>query len=94
MKVTTRKSLDWRGCLLRDFYDENGETIAHYTISKDEDPEIEIWSILVRKVDPETDTIGFSKSQLIEIPDRVDAFLRTYLGTELSAKILRFVSKD
>jgi hypothetical protein len=92
LKITTKKRLDYS--IERHFFDENGERIAYYTISKNDDPNIEIWSPFIRKVDPETDTIGFLESQLLSIPDRVEAFLRLYLGQELTTKILKFVSKD
>ncbi|MEM3427967.1 MAG: hypothetical protein QW212_06795 [Nitrososphaerales archaeon] len=89
MKITTRKSYPFRS-----FY-KGKERIAFYVInSLGEEPQVVIYSDLIKKVSPEIDSLGVRKSELENDTFRAQEFLEKYLPKELAEAIFKYAKKD
>lgn len=85
MKVTTRKTYPFRS-----FY-KGKKRIAFYVISVvGEESAISVYSDHVK----DSNSLGFSKSQLEKDQFRVNDFLRKNLPEDLADAILKFARKD
>ncbi|MEM2338489.1 MAG: hypothetical protein QXP06_07855 [Candidatus Bathyarchaeia archaeon] len=89
MKITTRKSYPFRS-----FY-KGKERIAFYVINiLGEEPQVVIYSYLIKKVNPEIDSLGIRKSEFENDMFRVQEFLEKYIPKELAEAIFKYARKD
>jgi len=89
MPIKTRKTYPFRS-----FY-KGKERIAFYVINVlGVEPEIVIYSDYVKKVSPETDSLGVRKSELENDSFRVQEFLERFLPKELAEAIFKYAMKD
>lgn len=89
MKITTKKAYPFRS-----FY-RGKERIALYVINMlGEEPQVTIYSDLIKKADSEADSLGVRKSEFENDAFRVQEFLEKYLPKELAEAISKYAKKD
>jgi len=89
MNITTKKSYPFRS-----FY-KGKERIAFYVISVlGEEPQITIYSDLIKKANPEVDSLGVRKSEFENDVFRVQEFLEKHFPKELAEAIFKYARKD
>ena len=89
MKITTRKAYPFRS-----FYRDK-ERLAFYVINiLGEEPQVTIYSDLIKKANPEVESLGVRKSEFENDMFRVQEFLEKYLPQELAEAIFKYARKD
>ncbi|MEM3727987.1 MAG: hypothetical protein QXF75_02135 [Candidatus Bathyarchaeia archaeon] len=89
MKITTKKAYPFRS-----FY-EGKKRLAFYVISVlGKESQITIYSDLIKKANPEIDSLGVRKSEFENDTFRVQEFLEKYLPKELAEAIFKYARKD
>ncbi len=89
MKVTTRKSYPFRS-----FY-KGKERLAFYVINiLGEEPQVVIYSDLIKKVNLDIDSLGIRKSEFENDTFRVQEFLEKYFPKEIAEAIFKYARKD
>ncbi|MBS7635756.1 hypothetical protein KEJ37_00180 [Candidatus Bathyarchaeota archaeon] len=89
MKIITRKAYPFRS-----FY-EGKERLAFYVINiLGEEPQVTIYSDMIKKVNPEIDSLGVRKSEFENDTLRVQEFLEKYFPEELAEAIFKYARKD
>lgn len=89
MKITTKKAYPFRS-----FY-KGKERLAFYVINMlGDEPQVVIYSELIKNADPEADSLGVRKSEFENDAFRVQEFLEKYLSKELAEAIFKYARKD
>ncbi|MGB9671576.1 MAG: hypothetical protein ACPLZY_00340 [Candidatus Norongarragalinales archaeon] len=89
MKITTKKAYPFRS-----FY-KGKERIAFYVINiLGEEPQVVIYSDLIKKANPEIDSLGVRKSEFENDEFRVREFLEKYLPKNLAEAVFKYARKD
>ncbi|MEM3753334.1 MAG: hypothetical protein QW778_01915 [Candidatus Micrarchaeaceae archaeon] len=89
MKITTKKAYPFRS-----FY-EGKKRLAFYVINiLGEEPQVVIYSEMIKKDSPEVDSLGVRKSEFENDTFRVQEFLERYFPKELAEAIFKYAKKD
>jgi hypothetical protein len=89
LKITTRKAYPFRS-----FY-KGKERLAFYVISVlGDEPQVTIYSDLIKKANPEVDSLGVRKSEFENDMFRVQSFLEKHFPKELAEVIFKYARKD
>jgi len=89
LKITTRKAYPFRS-----FY-MGKERLAFYVISVlGDEPQVTIYSDLIKKANPEVDSLGVRKSEFENDMFRVQSFLEKHFPKELAEALFKYARKD